>query len=345
MSDPVLSIKNLRVAFDLADGRLQAVEQVSFDIAAGETVGLVGESGSGKSVTAHAILGLIPTPPGRIESGEIRYDGRNLVLLPPRELRRLRGKELAIVFQDPMSSLNPFLSVGRQVTEMFEVHAALSKRDARAAAVRALGDIGIASPEERMLQFPHELSGGLRQRVMIGIALALNPRVLLADEPTTALDVTVQAQVLDLLQRLQEDHGTAILLISHDLGVVAGCANRVHVMYAGRLVESASAEQLFERPMHPYTRGLLRSVPRLEHDPDAPLPTIPGAPPDPLDEPDGCAFAPRCDLAVDRCRRLRPPFEAVPSGDAESKLPLTGRYSACFEVATLRDASAPEPGS
>ena len=338
MSAPLLSVRNLRVAFEVSGGSVQAVDQVSFEVEEGETIGIVGESGSGKSVTALAVLGLVPSPPGRVESGEAWYDGQNLLALSERRLQRLRGKELAIVFQDPMSSLNPFLSVGRQITEVFEVHAGLSRRDAKEAAIRALGDVGIAAPEERLVQFPHELSGGMRQRVMIATALALNPRVLFADEPTTALDVTIQAQVLELLAKLQELHGTAIVLISHDMGVVAGNADRMHVMYGGRVVESAGTDEVFQRPLHPYTRGLLTSIPMLQHDPADTLRTIPGQPPDSMVTLDGCAFAPRCSLAVDRCTREQPIFDAVPAApDSERALPIGGRRAACFEVARLRD--------
>jgi len=339
VSEALLSVRNLRVSFDAEPERVQAVDQVSFELQAGETAGLVGESGSGKSVTALAILGLLPTPGARVESGEAWYGGQNLLASPPRHLARLRGKELSIVFQDPMTSLNPFLTVGRQVTEVFEIHAALSPSDARLAAVRALGDVGIAAPEERLGQYPHELSGGLRQRVMIAIALALRPRILFADEPTTALDVTIQAQIIDLLRLLQEEHGTAIVLISHDLGVVAGIADRVHVMYAGRLVESAATTELFDHPLHPYTQGLLSSVPTLEHDPTTALPTIDGQPPDAVDLTGSCSFAPRCPLAHERCRNEQPPFEAVPPPPESGRtLPIGGRKSACFEVARLRDA-------
>jgi oligopeptide transport system ATP-binding protein len=293
----------------------------------------VGESGSGKSVSCLALLGLIPKPPGVIESGEVLFGGRDLLKLRPRELRRVRGNELAMIFQDPMSSLNPLLTVERQLTEVLEVHKGLARRAARAQAAAALGDVGIPNPEARLDAFPHELSGGMRQRVMIAMALLCEPAVLFADEPTTALDVTIQAQILELMGALQEKRGTAIVLITHDLGVVAGMADRVNVMYAGRIVETSATGPLFAGPRHPYTEGLLASVPSLLGDHGAELFSIEGQPPDLAALPPGCAFAPRCGYVEPRCRADVPPLMPVPKHGGDP-----ARRSACFELERLSPA-------
>jgi oligopeptide transport system ATP-binding protein len=323
---PLLEVLDLSVRFETYQGVVRAVERVSFALEHGETLGLVGESGSGKSVSCLALLGLIPKPPGVVESGQVLFGGRDLLKLPARELRRVRGNELAMIFQDPMSSLNPLLTVERQLTEVLEVHKGLHRREARTRAAAALGDVGIPNPEVRLASYPHELSGGMRQRVMIAMALLCEPAVLFADEPTTALDVTIQAQILELMAALQEKRGTAIVLITHDLGVVAGMADRVNVMYAGRIVETAATGPLFAGPRHPYTAGLLASVPSLEGDHGAELTSIEGQPPDLAALPPGCAFAPRCELSVERCLTAVPPLEPVsaPGGDP-------ARRSACFE--------------
>ncbi len=329
----LLEVKDLRVRFETHHGTVRAVDGVSFDLEEGETLGLVGESGSGKSVTNLALMGLIPSPPGVVEAESVRFKERDLLALPPEELRKLRGNRIAMIFQDPMTSLNPLLTIGRQLTEVLELHKRVSRREARRAAVAGLDDVGIPSPERRLKQYPHELSGGMRQRVMIAMALLCKPDILIADEPTTALDVTIQAQILELMRDLQERHGTAIILVTHDLGVVAGMSNRVNVMYAGRLVESAPAAPLFARPLHPYTAGLLASVPTLDGDPEAQLFSIPGQPPDLAALGEGCAFQPRCDFAVERCATQRPTLDPPLAGEP--------RLSACFESARLREGFSP----
>jgi oligopeptide transport system ATP-binding protein len=333
----MLSVRDLSVRFDTPHGSVRAVDGVSFELHEGETLGLVGESGSGKSVTNLALLGLVPSPPGVVEAREVRFGERDLATLPPAELRRIRGNEIAMIFQDPMTSLNPLLTVGRQLTEVLEEHRGLSRSEARTLCARGLGDVGIPEPEARLDAWPHELSGGMRQRVMIAMALLCRPRVLIADEPTTALDVTIQAQILELLADLQERHGTAIVLITHDLGVVAGMADRVHVMYAGRLVEAARTDDLFGRPLHPYTEGLLASVPSFDGDPTQALASIPGQPPDLVDLPPGCAFAPRCPLASDACRARTPLLEEVTDPRSSRR-----RRSACLDALALAERHAGE---
>ncbi len=324
---PLLEVENLHVSFETHHGRVRAVDGVSFSLEPGETVGLVGESGSGKSVTSLAILGMVPSPPGMVNAVGVRFQGRDLLELPESELRRIRGNRISMVFQDPMTSLNPLLTVGRQMSEVLEVHRGTDRRSAQAVCARALGDVGIANPELRLDAYPHQLSGGMRQRVMIAMALLLEPKVLLADEPTTALDVTIQAQILDLMRSLQERHGTAIVLVTHALGVVAGIADRVLVMYAGRIVEEGATEALFRAPLHLYTRGLLRSVPALDRDPGEALYSIRGQPPDLAELPPGCAFEPRCEHAVARCQTATPELETYPARKAPG-----GRRAACFEM-------------
>ena len=323
----ILEVSNLRVRFETHHGIVRAVDGVSFTLEAGETLGLVGESGSGKSVTNLALMGLVPSPPGVVESEGILLDGRNLSIMSERELRKVRGNEISMIFQDPMTSLNPYLTVGQQLVEVLEIHKKARGRKARKRCVASLADVGIPEPERRLEQYPHELSGGMRQRVMIAMALLCEPKVLLADEPTTALDVTIQAQILDLMTSLQERHGTAIILVTHDLGVVAGMSDRVHVMYAGRLVETGSTMDLFARPAHPYTRGLLESVPRLVGDTDEALQSIPGQPPDLADLPPGCAFLERCDVAVEQCAAAVPELERTRDREAQAR-----RQAACFVV-------------
>jgi len=320
----LLDVRDLSVRFDTFHGTVRAVDHVSFTLEESETLALVGESGSGKSVTNLAMMGLVPQPPGVIESGEVLFDGRDLLRLSPRELQRLRGKEISMIFQDPMTSLNPLLTVGEQLSEVLEVHLGLSRKEARLRCASAIGDVGIPDPESRLAQYPHELSGGMRQRVMIAMALLCDPRILIADEPTTALDVTIQAQILDLLTELQHQHGTAIILITHDLGVVAGQSDRVHVMYAGRLVETADVRDLYRAPLHPYTQGLLASVPRIGDSGEGSLHSIPGQPPDLASLPAGCAFAARCERAQPECGREVPPLVAT-------NLEVTGgaRFVAC----------------
>lgn len=303
--EPLLSVNSLRVYFNTPEGVARAVDGVSFTVAAGETVGLVGESGCGKSVTALSLLRLVP-PPGRIEPGSsIRFAGKDLATLPTEELRQMRGNRLAMIFQEPMTALNPVLTVGDQVAEVVRVHQTVSRRDAWERAVKMLAQVGIPDPATRAKQYPHELSGGMRQRVMIAMALILDPQLVIADEPTTALDVTIQAQILELLRDMRDRTGLALLLITHDLGVVAEMASRVIVMYAGEVVEEAPVDALFEHPSHPYTEGLLAAIPRMGEDNER-LQTIRGTVPPPTAWPTGCRFRDRCPYAFDRCRNEAP---------------------------------------
>jgi oligopeptide/dipeptide ABC transporter ATP-binding protein len=326
----LLEIENLVVEFQTPGGVLQAVNGISYGVDAGEIVALVGESGSGKTVSALAVLGLVPRPPGRIASGHIRFDGNDLLSMDAEALRAIRGRHISMIFQEPMTSLNPVLSIRRQLTEAMRLHLDLSKSQARARAIELLNMVGMSDPESRLAQYPHQLSGGQRQRVMIAMALSCEPKLIIADEPTTALDVTIQAQILSLIQDLCKRLGVALVIITHNLGVVARYADRVNVMYAGRIVEHATAEALYAKPSHPYTAGLLKSVPRLDHDRGAPLDPIPGNPPDLAALGDGCAFAPRCAFATGRCRRENPPLTAI-AGD---------HRSACFEIDALHRGQA-----
>ncbi|HMG44136.1 MAG TPA: ABC transporter ATP-binding protein [Acidimicrobiales bacterium] len=310
--ETLLEVDGLEVQFFTRRGQVRAVNDVSFSIAAGETLGLVGESGSGKSVTAQALLGLIELP-GRITAGDVRWKGESLVHDAAATLDRVRGREIAMVFQDPMTSLNPLFSVGAQIAEVLRRHLKLSRKAARERAVELLDLVGIANPSQRAGQHPHEMSGGMRQRVLIAMALACEPQLLVADEPTTALDVTIQAQILDLVADLQDRLGLAVLLITHDLGVVAGLCDRVAVMYAGRLMEVGAVDALFAEPGHPYTVGLLQSTPRVDEVTER-LVSIDGAPPDLVRPPDGCPFAARCPLAHDTCTHDMPPLEAHEEG-------------------------------
>ncbi len=323
-ASPLLEIEDLRTWFFTSDGVVRAVDGVSYSVAPGETLAVVGESGCGKSVTAMSILRLLPSPPARIVSGAIRFEGRDLLTASEAEMRKIRGNEISMIFQEPMTSLNPVFTVGRQIAETLELHQGLSAADAQARAVEMLELVRIPEAKRRASEFPHQLSGGMRQRVMIAMALACKPKLLIADEPTTALDVTIQAQILELMLDLKEKVGAAIVLITHDLGVVAETAQRVVVMYAGRKVEEASVADLFARPMHPYTRGLMGSIPRLAGGAKR-LTEIPGIVPR-LNQPIvGCAFAERCAFVRERCRKEAPVFEA--------KAP--GHFAACFESANL----------
>ena len=308
---PLLQVRNLTTHFTTERGRVTAVDSVSFDIDAGETVALVGESGSGKSVTALSIMRLIPSPPGHIESGEVVFEGRDLFKLDGAGIRAVRGNKIAMIFQEPMSSLNPALSVGLQIAEPINVHRGTAWAKALEQAKALMGRVRMPDAASRLASYPHQFSGGMRQRVMIAMALACSPRLIIADEPTTALDVTVQAQILDLLKELTLETGSSLLLITHDLGVVARYADRVAVMYGGRIVETAPARELYKRPHHPYTRGLMASVPRLDGDTAQRLVPIEGQPPDLAQLPSGCAFAPRCRSASDICRSARPPLTQV----------------------------------
>ncbi|HEY8524378.1 MAG TPA: ABC transporter ATP-binding protein [Acidimicrobiales bacterium] len=299
---PLLDVRDLRVRFATRAGTVHAVDGVSLAVAAGEVVAVVGESGSGKSVTARSVMGLESDVANATVTGEVRFDGQSVLDLTARERRALWSSDIGIVFQNPLTSLNPVLRVGDQITELLRVHRSLSRRDATERAAELLAEVRIPSPRSRLAQYPHELSGGMRQRVAIALAIACGPRLLIADEPTTALDVTVQRQVLDLLAGLTAAHGMATMLITHNLGIAARYADRVLVMYGGRIVETGAADTLFRDAAHPYTQGLVRSIPRLDARRDRPLVPIPGRPPDLRNLPPGCRFAPRCPVAVDRCR-------------------------------------------
>ena len=304
----LLSITNFSLGFNTDAGPVTVVDDLTLSLDHGETVGLVGESGCGKSVTAMSIMRLLPTPPARILGGRIGFDGADLLSLPEDAIRKIRGNRIGMIFQEPMTSLNPVYTIGYQLAEVLRLHRPLSRSEAAVRAVELLGHVGMGAAEQRLRQYPHELSGGLRQRVMIAMAIACEPALLIADEPTTALDVTIQAQILDLMRRLRAEHGMAVLLISHDLGVVAEFCDRVVVMYAGRLVEAASVRALFRAPRHPYTRGLLDSMPA-RADRRGRLPTIPGTVPAPGSRGTGCSFAKRCSRAVERCRADIPRFD------------------------------------
>jgi oligopeptide/dipeptide ABC transporter ATP-binding protein len=310
MSDPLLSVRDLSVAFGFGERQVLAADRVSFEIDQGETLALVGESGSGKSVTALSVMKLLPYPPAHHPSGSIRFKGDELLTMRENEIRKIRGNDITIVFQEPMTSLNPLHTIEKQIGEILLLHQGLTGEKARARIVALLEQVGIRDPAGRLGAYPHQLSGGQRQRVMIAMALANNPDVLIADEPTTALDVTVQAQILDLIREMSNALGTAVVLITHDLGVVAGMADEVAVMYAGRIVEQAPTRELFAHPRHPYTLGLLQSIPRLDRETDR-LTPIPGRPPDLRRLPGGCPFVPRCAFAMERCREQEPEFRPV----------------------------------
>ena len=310
---PLLAVKDLKTYFFTSAGVTKAADGVSYCLAAGETLGIVGESGSGKSVTALSMLRLIPEPPGKILSGEILFEGDDLLKVPIARMRRIRGNRISMIFQEPMTSLNPVFSVGNQISEVLTLHQGLSRHDALAHCIEILRLVGISTPEKRIDEYPFQMSGGMRQRVMIAMALACNPKVLIADEPTTALDVTIQAQILDLMNKLKDETGTAIVMITHNLGVVAEMAQRVVVMYAGKVVEEAPVDDIFYRPQHPYTQGLLETLPRIDAEVSVAkrLPEIPGMIPSLCDLPAGCSFHPRCRHAFDRCRRQPPALEPV----------------------------------
>jgi oligopeptide transport system ATP-binding protein len=299
---PLLQVENLRTAFHTRNGIVRAVNDVSFHVRRGETLGIVGESGSGKSVTCYSLMGLIPQPPGRIEAGRAMFDGVDLLHCSIKERAAIRGLRVAMIFQDPMTSLNPYLRVGDQIMEPLMIHGGFSRDEARGRALDSLREVGIQDGESRLRAYPHQFSGGMRQRVMIAMALITNPELLIADEPTTALDVTVQAQILDLIKKLQREHGTAVIFITHDLGVVSGFCDRVQVMYAGRIVESAPVGEVFRTPMHPYNKALQRSIPAMQPK-GVELYTIAGQPPDLSKAVPGCPFVPRCDFAREECQK------------------------------------------
>jgi oligopeptide/dipeptide ABC transporter ATP-binding protein len=312
MTQPILEIRDLRTYFHVKEGVVRAVDGVSYGLYGAETLGLVGESGCGKSVSALSILQLVDRPPAEIHGGEILFEGKNLLDLTEKEMRRIRGCSISMIFQEPMTSLNPVLSIGRQIGEVLTFHGGLSPREARGKTVDLLRLVGIPSPTKRIEEYPHQLSGGMRQRVMIAMAIACDPKVLIADEPTTALDVTIQAQILDLMMNLQRELGTAILLITHDLGIIAETAKRVAVMYAGRIVEEADAMTIFRNPLHPYTQGLLRSIPRIDMAGERTrLEEIPGFVPDLYRLPQGCTFYDRCPAGSKRCQQEEPQLRLV----------------------------------
>ena len=323
----LLQVRNLTTAFATSRGEITAIEDVSFSLDEGEILGIVGESGSGKSVTALTIMGLLPQPPARIVAGEVLFDGQDLTRLSDSRMQRIRGPGIAMVFQEPMTSLNPVFTIGEQVMETLRAHERLSQRAVAARALEMLEKVGIPSAAQRMRDYPHQLSGGQRQRVMLAIALACRPRLLIADEPTTALDVTIQAQILDLMMDLRDEFGMAIIVITHNMGVVAETADRVLVMYAGRIVEQAPVARLFDRPLHPYTRGLLDCVPLLDQDRQR-LVAIPGTLPEPARRPPGCRFATRCTHAIDACGAAVPALEVHHPGHS----------AACIRVADLTGA-------
>jgi oligopeptide/dipeptide ABC transporter ATP-binding protein len=336
-STPLLQVRNLRTSFNTPDGKITAVSDVTFDIHHGETLGLVGESGCGKSVTALSIVQLVPNPPGVIEHGEVLFEGTDLLKLSNREMQAVRGAGIGMIFQEPMSSLNPVLSIGRQITEPLEVHLELNKAAALDRAAELLNMVGIADSKHRLDDYPYQLSGGQRQRVMIAIALSCEPKLLIADEATTALDVTIQAQILELMKNLTAQLGTALLIITHNLGIIARYADRLNVMYAGKIRESGTAEQVYLNPAHPYTIGLLNSVPRLDRPLTRRLDPIPGEIPDPSDLPTGCAFRPRCRWATAQCETSEPPLEEFGDrnrGPAAQQTGIPPRV-ACFEADTV----------
>jgi len=310
-NDTLLSVSDLRTHFRTDDGVVKAVDGISFCVGRGEILAIVGESGSGKTVSSLSIMGLIAKPPGFFPSGSIQFDGVDLLHANEKALRQVRGNRISMIFQDPMTSLNPYLTIERQLTEVLELHQQMSRRDAVARATQMLERVGISEPSKRIKNHPHEFSGGMRQRVMIAMALLCKPDLLIADEPTTALDVTIQAQILELILELKNEFDTGVILITHDLGVVAGMADRVNVMYAGRIVEAGTTDEIFTEPRHPYTQGLLRSIPRLDQDRKKRLEAIAGLPPNLSALPPGCAFEPRCDRAVGQCKKSYPTKTAI----------------------------------
>ncbi|WP_449486584.1 ABC transporter ATP-binding protein [Streptomyces avidinii] len=322
---PLLEVRDLHVEFHTRDGVAKAVNGVNYSVSAGETLAVLGESGSGKSVTAQAIMGILDMPPGKIPQGEILFRGQDMLKMSFEERRKLRGRKIAMIFQDALSSLNPVLTVGYQLGEMFRVHQGMSKKDARLKAIELMDKVKIPAAKERVDDYPHHFSGGMRQRIMIAMAIALEPDLIIADEPTTALDVTVQAQVMDLLAELQRELNMGLILITHDLGVVADVADKIAVMYAGRIVETAPVHEIYKRPAHPYTRGLLDSIPRLDQKGQE-LFAIKGLPPNLLRLPTGCSFNPRCTVAQDVCRTDIPLLQPVSEQDGTE---LVGRHSAC----------------
>ncbi len=324
----LLEVKDLKTYFFTDDGVVKAVDGITYDVDEGETIGLVGESGCGKSVSALSLLRLIPNPPGKVVGGEIWFEGENLLKVDEDEIRHVRGNRIAMIFQEPMTSLNPVLTIGRQLTESLELHMRMDRGSATKRAIELLEMVGIPSAGARIKEYPHQFSGGMRQRVMIAMGLSCNPKLLLADEPTTALDVTIQAQILELMAKLSREFGTAVIIITHNLGVVARYAHRVNVMYAGKIVEASTARAVYGEPRHPYTIGLLKSVPRLDQIRKDKLEPIEGLPPDLINMPSGCSFYPRCHYRIDKCRQEEPPL--MLAGESH--------YSACWVMPTIGKA-------
>ena len=327
--DALLEVSNLQTQFFTQDGVVKAVDDVSFYVMPGETLGIVGESGCGKSMTGLSIMRLIPNPPGKIVQGEIVFNGNDILKMSEDQVRSIRGNDIAMIFQDPMTSLNPVLTINRQISESLELHMNMNKDQAKRRSIELLEMVGIPNADERVDQYPHQFSGGMRQRVMIAMALSCNPKLIIADEPTTALDVTIQAQILDLMRVLQTESGTGVILITHSMGVVAGMSDRIQVMYAGHIVETASTEEIFANPRHPYTVGLMKSIPRLDATTKAKLEPIRGLPPDLIDLPDMCPFVPRCNYAQEKCEQKNPPLLEV----------QPGHYSACWYWEEVSKAS------
>ncbi len=326
----LLEVKNLETQFFTVDGVVKAVDGVSFDVEEGEILGIVGESGCGKSVSALSVMRLVADPPGKIVGGEVIFEGEDLLSIDDSEMRHIRGNRISMVFQEPMTSLNPVLTIGRQLTETLELHLRMSRSQARERASELLATVGIPDPDRRLKDYPHQFSGGMRQRVMIAMALSCNPKLIIADEPTTALDVTIQAQILELMQALAKGFGTALVIITHNLGVVARYANRVVVMYAGKIIESGTAHDIYQSPRHPYTLGLLTSVPRLDGVRSDRLQAIEGLPPDLIDLPEGCSFAARCRFKYERCVQETPPLTPV----------LDAHASRCWRAHELAELAA-----
>ena len=337
----LLEVKNLKTQFFTQDGVVHAVNGITYSVGAGETVAIVGESGSGKSVGVMSLIRLIPQPPGKIVDGEVLFDGQDLIKMSEEELRHVRGNRIAMIFQDPMTSLNPVLTVGRQITEALELHLNMSREQSRRRAIELLQLVGIPGAESRIDDYPHQFSGGMRQRVMIAMGLSCNPQLLIADEPTTALDVTIQAQIVDLVGRLKDELGMAIIWITHDLGVVAGMAQRVLVMYSGFIVEEAPVNDIYAQPFHPYTLGLLRSIPRLDLGRQKRLIPIEGLPPDLLDPPSHCPFAPRCAFASEKCWQENPPLETVAPNHKSACWNWRDLIDVKIQVAEKSEAVAP----
>ena len=312
-AETILEIKDLCVEFQTVEGTVHAVDHLNYTLHKGEKLGIVGESGSGKSVSSLGMMQLIPNPPGRITGGEILYHGKDLVKASEKEMQKIRGNEISMIFQEPMTSLNPIIKCGKQIAESLRLHRGMKKKEAMEEAVRMMRAVGIANPEVRAHEYPHQMSGGMRQRVMIAMALACQPQILIADEPTTALDVTIQAQILDLIRELNESMGTSVVFITHDLGVVSELCDTVIVMYTGHIVEQAPVKELFESPKHPYTKGLLNAIPKITRERN-PLETIEGMVPNPTERIEGCSFSPRCPYATDQCRKAEPPMAELSDG-------------------------------